>query len=272
MTDGVLKIGSFSRLTGIPITALRYYDEIGLLRPAVVDPDSGFRLYGDDQLETGRLIARLRSIEMPPEDVAALLRTPENRAELLAGHRRRLLDRVNAGLDRLGALEQLMSAAGEPLFVYRLSERWLEPVELAGLSRSATIDQAPSVARELIAELAARTQEGAAIVVVGPGDQDDNVLVQAGVRAEQATATGLRRWRALGWHAIVADIGHGQTDPTDALRAIHALASSAGHALGEEIAELARPISGEPSTRQVAWRIARVAEHAADALFMRKLA
>jgi DNA-binding transcriptional MerR regulator len=36
-----LTIGAFSRLTHLSIKTLRYYHEVGLLEPAVVDPDSG---------------------------------------------------------------------------------------------------------------------------------------------------------------------------------------------------------------------------------------
>jgi DNA-binding transcriptional MerR regulator len=38
-----LTIGAFSRLTHLSIKTLRYYHEVGLLEPAVVDPDSGYR-------------------------------------------------------------------------------------------------------------------------------------------------------------------------------------------------------------------------------------
>jgi hypothetical protein len=50
-----LSIGAFSRLTHLSIKTLRYYHEAGLLEPAVVDPDSGYRSAGglfDDELFT----------------------------------------------------------------------------------------------------------------------------------------------------------------------------------------------------------------------------
>ena len=46
-------IGEFARLGGVSVRTLRHYDEIGLLRPATVDPDTGYRGYSADQL--GRL-------------------------------------------------------------------------------------------------------------------------------------------------------------------------------------------------------------------------
>jgi DNA-binding transcriptional MerR regulator len=41
----LLPIGRFSQLTRLTIKALRLYDELGLLRPAYVDPDTAYRYY-----------------------------------------------------------------------------------------------------------------------------------------------------------------------------------------------------------------------------------
>lgn len=48
----MLKIGLFSKLSRVSIRMLRYYDEMGLLRPAYIDPDSDYRYYREDQLQT----------------------------------------------------------------------------------------------------------------------------------------------------------------------------------------------------------------------------
>ena len=46
-------IGEFARLGGVSVRTLRHYDDIGLLRPVTVDPDTGYRGYSAEQL--GRL-------------------------------------------------------------------------------------------------------------------------------------------------------------------------------------------------------------------------
>jgi PPM family protein phosphatase len=61
----LLTIGAFARAAGLSTKALRLYDELGLLRPAAVDRDSGYRFYQPTQLEQARLIAWLRRIGMP---------------------------------------------------------------------------------------------------------------------------------------------------------------------------------------------------------------
>ncbi|MGW4778516.1 MerR family transcriptional regulator [Streptomyces filamentosus] len=60
-----LTIGDFARATGLSAKALRRYDELGLLRPARVDPYNGYRHYAAAQTERARLIAWLRRIGMP---------------------------------------------------------------------------------------------------------------------------------------------------------------------------------------------------------------
>ena len=61
----LLTIGAFARASRLSPKALRLYDELGLLRPAEVDPASGYRSYDPDQLEQARLVAWLRRLGMP---------------------------------------------------------------------------------------------------------------------------------------------------------------------------------------------------------------
>jgi PPM family protein phosphatase len=61
----MLTIGEFARASRLSPKALRLYDELGLLAPARVDPDSGYRFYQPDQLERARLVAWLRRLGMP---------------------------------------------------------------------------------------------------------------------------------------------------------------------------------------------------------------
>ncbi|GHB34428.1 hypothetical protein GCM10010377_26610 [Streptomyces viridiviolaceus] len=65
MDEGMLTIGAFARACRLSPKALRLYDELGLLRPARVDPDTGYRYYAAGQLEQARLVAWLRRLGMP---------------------------------------------------------------------------------------------------------------------------------------------------------------------------------------------------------------
>jgi DNA-binding transcriptional MerR regulator len=87
-----LAIGDFSRATHLNIKTLRHYHRIGLLEPAEVDPATGHRRYTTGQIPTAQVIRRFRSLDMPLEEIHAVIETPDlaARNELVAGHLRRL--------------------------------------------------------------------------------------------------------------------------------------------------------------------------------------
>lgn len=64
-TAVLVTIGEFARSSRLSAKALRRYDELGLLRPALVDPVNGYRYYDGTQVGTARLVAWLRRIGMP---------------------------------------------------------------------------------------------------------------------------------------------------------------------------------------------------------------
>ena len=76
----LLTIGEFARASRLSAKALRLYDELGLLRPAVVDPVNGYRRYSPDQLETARVVAWSRRIGMPLAEIRAVVAVPAARA------------------------------------------------------------------------------------------------------------------------------------------------------------------------------------------------
>ena len=76
-TETRIPIGRFARLTGLSVGALRHYDELDLLRPIDVDRFTGYRRYAPDQVEIARTIARLRDLEVPLEEIRAVLGTDD---------------------------------------------------------------------------------------------------------------------------------------------------------------------------------------------------
>jgi len=95
--DDLLPIGRFARLAGLTVGALRHYDEVDLLRPADTDAFTGYRRYRRGQLETARTIARLRDLEVPLDEIAAVLSSadPAEQRRRLASHRARVEARTN---------------------------------------------------------------------------------------------------------------------------------------------------------------------------------
>ena len=87
----LMSIGRFARLTGLTVKALRHYDELGLLRPASVDAETGYRSYGAEQVHRAETIRALRRLELPLDDIATLLTTddPALLRRVLVDHQRR---------------------------------------------------------------------------------------------------------------------------------------------------------------------------------------
>ena len=69
----MFSIGEFARLGGVSARTLRHYDEIGLLRPATIDPDSGYRGYAAPQLGQLNRIMALKELGLSLTQVRQLL-------------------------------------------------------------------------------------------------------------------------------------------------------------------------------------------------------
>ncbi|GIJ46010.1 hypothetical protein Val02_28960 [Virgisporangium aliadipatigenens] len=101
----LLTIGAFARAARLTPKALRLYDELGLLPPAAVDPENGYRLYDPAQLARARLIAALRRVGMPLADVRATCDLPPAAAaEAVDAYWRRVTTHTAARAQQVAAL------------------------------------------------------------------------------------------------------------------------------------------------------------------------
>jgi DNA-binding transcriptional MerR regulator len=71
--ENLLAIGAFANMTRLSIKALRLYAQLDLLRPRHVDPQSGYRFYGVDQLSSARMIRNMREMDMPLATIRQVL-------------------------------------------------------------------------------------------------------------------------------------------------------------------------------------------------------
>ncbi|MBI5035172.1 MAG: MerR family transcriptional regulator [Chloroflexi bacterium] len=69
----MFKIGDFSKLSQLSVKTLRYYDELGLLKPVEVDRFTGYRYYSADQLPRLNRILALKDLGLSLEQIASLL-------------------------------------------------------------------------------------------------------------------------------------------------------------------------------------------------------
>ena len=80
----MMTVNEVSRLTGVSIRTLQYYDKIGLLRPTEYT-EAGYRLYDDAALETLQQILLFRELEFPLKDIRTIIESPDfDRSKALA--------------------------------------------------------------------------------------------------------------------------------------------------------------------------------------------
>ena len=108
----LLPIGDFALATSLPAQTLRYYHSEGLLVPAEVDEDSGYRAYTFDQVHQALLVVALRRAAVSIRDIRALLDGPDLLPGLLTEHRTVLERRRSQEDAAMAQAEQL--AAGWP--------------------------------------------------------------------------------------------------------------------------------------------------------------
>ena len=136
--DQSLSIGEFARLTHLPVKTLRHYHQVGVLVPDTVDPATGYRRYGTDQVGPAHLARRLRALAMPLPVVRVVLATTDE------GSRNRAildyLERMERDLDRtrdaVASLRSLLAGPPHPLSVEQR-----DVVAHAALARTAVVER-----------------------------------------------------------------------------------------------------------------------------------
>ena len=110
------KIGEFSRFTRVSVKMLRHYDELGLLRPAAVDPASGYRYYLAAQIPRLNRILALKDLGFTLEQVAELLDgglAPDAIRAMLERRRGEVVRAIRAEQQRLAQLDARLRALAE---------------------------------------------------------------------------------------------------------------------------------------------------------------
>lgn len=75
--EKLFSIGDVAKLFHLSVSSLRHYEEVGLLTPEYIDPDSGYRYYGARQFEVLNSIRYLRVLDMPLSEIADFLSNRE---------------------------------------------------------------------------------------------------------------------------------------------------------------------------------------------------
>ncbi|MFI6596359.1 MerR family transcriptional regulator [Nonomuraea sp. NPDC050536] len=198
----MFSIGDFARLGLVSVRMLRHYDAIGLLRPAHVDPVTGYRSYQAAQLARLNRIVAIKDLGFTLEQVRAILDDKVSTEELhgmVRLRRAQLEAQISADLARLRGVEarlRTIETEGH-LNTDEVVIKRVPPLRVAELSARAASYDAPDIGpvikplyRELSARLAA-----AGVIVTGPGcayyvpEADGSVMVHAGLEVSASQGT-----------------------------------------------------------------------------------
>src|SRR5579883_1927439 len=129
----MFRIGDFSRMTQVTVKALRHYDDLGLLKPAHVDPFTGYRYYSATQLPLLNRILALKDLGLSLEQIGPFLdrdlSIDQLRALLLVKRNevQHEIEAENARLQRIEArlrqMEQQSMVAGYDVVIKRVEEQ-----------------------------------------------------------------------------------------------------------------------------------------------------
>lgn len=119
--NGLLSIGDFSRMTFLSVKTLRHYHDVGLLEPARVDDSSGYRYYRLDQVGTAQLIRRFRSLDLPVDEVRAVLAAADEQARdaVIVAHLERMSAQLRETQATVESLQRMLTTPAQLTVSYR---------------------------------------------------------------------------------------------------------------------------------------------------------
>ena len=147
----MFKISEFSRLSRIPLQTLRYYDQLGILKPAMTDESTGYRYYYAEQLlEINRIviykelgftlqqIARLLHEDISTEQIRGMLRLKESEIA-------RRLDMERSRLVRVKERMRLLEREGKVNNKQEVVLKRVEAMHMITYASQGTVEDIPSL-------------------------------------------------------------------------------------------------------------------------------
>ena len=150
----LLSIGQFSRITSLTVKALRLYDELGLLAPASVDAETGYRYYRLPQAAEAERIRVLRSLDMGLDEIRIMLaeRDPAARRMRLAAYRAVIEERIAASGRMLQSLDLIIQDK-EFFMDYQVQEKTLAAQPVISIRLRTSLAEIGSVYQPAFKEL-----------------------------------------------------------------------------------------------------------------------
>jgi DNA-binding transcriptional MerR regulator len=175
--ENLVPIGQFAAASRLSLKALRLYDENGLLPPARVDPESGYRYYRLQQLGQATTIRLLRRAGMPLAEIRAFLAAPSETQ--LEEYEKTLVDEL---ADRRLVLRYLRRQLKEET-MFKVQTKHVEAQPYVSRTKRVRVPELERFIIETISELwQANQATGSAFSVYhGEVNEEDDGPVEVGV-------------------------------------------------------------------------------------------
>jgi DNA-binding transcriptional MerR regulator/effector-binding domain-containing protein len=199
LVEQLLTIGVFARRSRLSPKALRLYDRLGLLVPAHVDEENGYRRYRESQLETARLVALLRRLDMPLADVAEIVDAPDTeRAELVRAYWESVERRAAFQRELVAHLRIRLSGAEGSFDMYEIHERDIPEQLVLTEQRHVRVPELSEWLPDAIGRLVETAEAGGGVaapvfvIFHGEVNEDSDGPVEVCVPVEQANGSPSR--------------------------------------------------------------------------------
>ena len=131
----MIRIGIFSRISQVPVSTLRYYDAVGLMKAAYIDNYTGYRYYTIDQLSRIHRILALKEMGLSLEEIQKMLEEALPMTELrgmLRLKQAELRQQLQEETERLNRLENWLNQIEqeESMPEYEVIVKKVEPISV----------------------------------------------------------------------------------------------------------------------------------------------
>ena len=156
----MFRISEFSRIARVTIDTLRHYDALGLLKPAQVDPNTGYRYYAAKQLKALNRILVLKESGFSLDEIARIVQDKLTNEEIRGMLKAQLLLAEREMLAAQARQEQIIARLNyleleEKMPAYEITLKPVEALTLAAIRETVpTIEQMPTRCGELFQTIA----------------------------------------------------------------------------------------------------------------------
>lgn len=133
----MFKIGMFSKMNHITVKTLRYYDEIGILKPAYTDQITGFRYYTTNELNTLHQILGLKQLGLSLSEIKTILLDKEDETVLFTQKKEELMREIEVQQQQLKMIQaHLENKKGGNKMQYEVVLKSLPSVTVASMRKT----------------------------------------------------------------------------------------------------------------------------------------